>query len=173
MRSNLISPAELDGLRLWEMLRESIGWTGKRLDDLTRHRLIRRLIGIEVTALLQATAERLGSLHFDSVEALQRHDTNVVGFADDLVQINQELKAFLFQNMYKHYRVVRMQSKAERFLEDLFQAYIDNPEILPLEVQDRAQRGDLFRTTCDYIAGMTDRFALGEHSKLFDPLTRP
>ncbi len=173
LRSNLISPSELEGLELWEMLRESIGWADKQLGDLTRHRLIRRLIGIEVTALLEATSERLDALQFDSVDALQRHDSSVVGFGDDFVQINAELKSFLFQDMYKHHRVVRMQTKAERFLEDLFRAYIDNPEILPAEVQRRAQRGDLYRTVCDYIAGMTDRFALEEHSKLFDPLTRP
>jgi len=75
--------------------------------------------------------------------------------------------------MYQHHRVVRMQTKAERILEDLFNAYIANPEVLPSEVQERARAGELHRTICDYIAGMTDRFAQEEHSKLFDPLIRP
>ena len=66
-----------------------------------------------------------------------------------------------------------MQTKAELFLEALFEAYTANPMILPEEIQQRARQSDLYRTVCDYIAGMTDRFALQEHAKLFDPQTRP
>jgi dGTPase len=173
LRSELIAPPELDGLELWERLRESIGWHAPELDELTRHRLIRRLIGQEVADLLGATAERIRPLKLGSATDLQRLDFNVVGFSDDFHRMNQQLKSFLFQNMYQHHRVVRMQTKAERILEDLFGAYIANPEILPSEVQARAREGDLHRTVCDYIAGMTDRFAQEEHSKLFDPLIRP
>jgi dGTPase len=173
MRSVLISPAELEGVELWERLRDSIGWHSTELDELTRHRLIRRLIGLEVSDLLGATVGRIEPLKLNSVEQLQRLDINVVGFSDDFRRMNQQLKTFLYQNMYQHHRVVRMQTKAERILEDLFNAYIANPEVLPSEVQERARAGELHRTICDYIAGMTDRFAQEEHSKLFDPLTRP
>ncbi|HEX9674475.1 MAG TPA: deoxyguanosinetriphosphate triphosphohydrolase [Anaerolineales bacterium] len=173
MRSVLISPSELEGLELWERLRDSVGWHSTELDELTRHRLIRRLIGMEVSDLLDATVGRMQPLNLVSVEQLQRLDSNVVGFSDDFRRMNQQLKSFLYQNMYQHHRVVRMQTKAERILADLFKAYIDNPEVLPSEVQERAREGELHRTICDYIAGMTDRFAQEEHSKLFDPLTRP
>ena len=173
MRSVLISPSELEGLELWERLRDSVGWHSTELDELTRHRLIRRLIGMEVSDLLDATVGRLQPLNLVSVQQLQRLDSNVVGFSDDFRRMNQQLKSFLYQNMYQHHRVVRMQTKAERILADLFKAYIDNPEVLPSEVQERAREGELHRTICDYIAGMTDRFAQEEHSKLFDPLTRP
>ena len=173
MRSVLISPAGLEGVELWERLRDSIGWHSTELDELTRHRLIRRLIGLEVSDLLGATVGRMQPLNLVSVEQLQRLEFNVVGFSDDFRRMNQQLKTFLYQNMYQHHRVVRMQTKAERILEDLFNAYIANPEVLPSEVQERARTGELHRTICDYIAGMTDRFAQEEHSKLFDPLTRP
>lgn len=173
LRSELIAPPELDGLELWEQLRESIGWRTAELDELTRHRLIRRLIGLEMADLLAATESRLEPLKLASPDEVQRLDANVVGFSDEYLRMNQQLKSFLFQNMYQHYRVVRMHTKAERILEDLFAAYIQNPEILPPEVQSRAKGGDLHRTVCDYIAGMTDRFAQEEHGKLFDPLTRP
>jgi len=173
MRSVLISPAELEGLELWERLRDSLGWHSTELDELTRHRLIRRLIGLEVSDLLGATVGRMQPLNLVSVEQLQRLDFNVVGFSDDFRRMNQQLKTFLYQNMYQHHRVVRMQTKAERILQDLFNAYLDNPAVLPSEVQERARAGELHRTICDYIAGMTDRFAQEEHSKLFDPLTRP
>jgi dGTPase len=173
LRSNLISVGQLQGLTLWEMIRESIGWTTDDLDELTRHRLIRRLIGLEVSALLEATQKRISAVDLQSVEALQLLDHNVVGYSDDFIDMNQQLKSFLFANMYKHYRVVRMQTKAERFIEELFNAYAEKPEILPMKVQARAQTREFYRTICDYLAGMTDRFALKEYSKLFDPATLP
>jgi dGTPase len=173
LRSNLISIGQLQGLSLWEMTRESIDWTTDELDELTRHRLIRRLIGLEVSALLEATQQRIAADNLGSVEALQMLDHNVVGFSDEFVTMNQQMKSFLFANMYKHYRVVRMQTKAERFIEELFNAYVEKPEILPKMVQARAQTHDFYRTICDYLAGMTDRFALKEYSKLFDPATLP
>ena len=173
LRSNLISIGQLQGLTLWEMLRKSIDWTTDELDELTRHRLIRRLIGLEVSALLETTQQRIAAADLQSVEALQMLDHNVVGFSDDYVTMNQQLKSFLFANMYQHYRVVRMQTKAERFIEELFNAYVEKPEILPKEVQARAQTREFYRTICDYLAGMTDRFALKEYSKLFDPATLP
>ncbi len=173
LRSNLISVGQLQGLSLWEMIRESIDWTTDELDELTRHRLIRRLIGMEVSALLEATQQRIAAADIRSVEALQLLDHNVVGFSDEFVTMNQQLKSFLFANMYQHYRVVRMQTKAERFIEELFNAYVEKPEILPKKVQARVQTLEFYRTICDYLAGMTDRFALLEYSKLFDPATLP
>ncbi len=173
LRSNLISIGQLQGLTLWEMLRKSIDWTTDELDELTRHRLIRRLIGLEVSALLESTQQRIAAADLKSVVALQMLDYNVVGFSDEYVTMNQQLKSFLFANMYQHYRVVRMQTKAERFIEELFNAYVEKPEILPKKVQARAQTREFYRTICDYLAGMTDRFALKEYSKLFDPATLP
>ncbi len=173
LRSNLISIGQLQGLALWEMLRESIDWTTDELDELTRHRLIRRLIGLEVSALLEATQQRIAAADLNSMEALQMLDHNVVGFSDEYVTMNQQLRSFLFSNMYQHYRVVRMQTKAERFIEELFNAYVEKPEILPKRVQAQAQTREFYRTICDYLAGMTDRFALMEYSKLFDPATLP
>ena len=173
LRAGLISPAGLGGVGLWEKVRESIGWRDQPFDETVRHRLIRRLIGIEVTDLLLATQKRLEESQVETVAGLQLLSHNVVGFSDSLALLNRELKGFLFKNMYQHYRVIRMQVKAERFLEDLFEAYTRNPETLPHEVQDRARETDVYRTVCDYIAGMTDRFALEERDKLFDPHKRP
>lgn len=173
LRSGLLTPQLLAGLDLWEHLRESIGWHDDQLDELTRNRLIRRLIGLEVTDLLEATEARLQAANPASVDALQRLDHNVIGFSESFANMNRQLKDFLFQNMYKHHRVVRMQVKAELFLQHLFEAYTSNPMTLPEEVQVRVSQLGLERTVCDYIAGMTDRFALEEHAKLFDPYTRP
>ncbi|GAG84083.1 unnamed protein product [marine sediment metagenome] len=100
---------------------------------------------------------------------LQRLKMNVVVHSESFTQMNHELKDFLFANMYRHFRVYRMQIKAEHILQNLFNAYTENPGILPAEVQGRAKNGEFHRVICDYIAGMTDRFALDEHSRLFDP----
>ena len=82
LRSGLISVGQLQGISLWEMIRESIGWTTDVLDELTRHRLIRRLIGLEVSTLLEATQRRLAGASLNSVEELQLLDHNVVGYSD-------------------------------------------------------------------------------------------
>ena len=174
LRSGLLTPPELAGLGLWELVRDSIDWHGESIDQLTRHRLIRRLIGLEVGDLLSATNARIEAAGANSVEALQRLDHNVIGWSDEMAGRNRELKGFLFQHMYRHYRVVRMQVKAEAILSRLFAGYISEPAQLPEEVQARAQaKGDLHRAVCDYIAGMTDRFAQDEYYKLFDPYTLP
>jgi dGTPase len=174
LRSNLIAPADLAGLALWELVRDSIDWHTDTLDELTRHRFIRRLIGIEVADLVQATHGRLEAAGVTSAAALQHLAHNVIGWSETLGGYNRELKRFLYDNMYRHFRVVRMQVKAENLLSALFEGYVREPAQLPKEVQQRAEvKGDLPRAVCDYIAGMTDRFALDEHYKLFDPYTLP
>lgn len=174
LRAELIKPADLAGLDLWEMVRAAIGWKTEALDQLTRHRLIRRLIGLEVRDLITVTDGRLAQAGVKSTADLQRLPHNVVGWSAEMSAHNKQLKRFLYDNMYRHYRVVRMQVKAENILSALFEAYTREPAQLPNETQRRAkEKGDLYRAVCDYIAGMTDRFALDEHYKLFDPHTRP
>lgn len=169
LRSAMITPRQLADLALWQLLLESVGLAEQDLDEMARHRIIRRLIGIEATDLIDATDRRIVESGADSVEAIQLLPHNVIGFSARLEAMNRQLKDFLFQNMYQHSRVVRMHMKAEKILEDLFRAYTERPEILSQEVRERAQQGDLYRTVCDYIAGMTDRFAETEHNKLFQP----
>ena len=94
---------------------------------------------------------------------------NVVQFSDDMYRRNRQLKDFLYTKLYRHYRVVRMASKAEVTISDLFKAYQTDPEMLPLHIQEMVNKHGLERTVCDYLAGMTDRFAIEEHKKLFDP----
>jgi dGTPase len=90
-----------------------------------------------------------------------------------MAQNNRELKDFLFKYLYQNHRVIRMQEKAERIINDLFTAYKKNSLMLPNHIQVRIEKKGLERSICDYIAGMTDRFAIDEHRKLFDPTHRP
>jgi dGTPase len=173
LRSGMITPLELEGITLWEILAESVSWRGGELDELTRHRLIRRLIGLEVLDLLQTTDRQLKDSQVKSVEELQRLPYNVISFSEDMYRRNRQLKDFLYKNLYRHHRVVRMAVKAERILSDLFGAYLSEPEMLPEHILALVEQRGLERTVCDYLAGMTDRFAVDEHDKLFDPSTKP
>lgn len=173
LRSGMITPAMLNGMELWEIVTDLVGWRGGTFDELTRHRIIRKLIGVQVTDLVNSTDKRLRAESIRSAEDLQRLSFNIVGFSDDMRQRNRELKDFLYTKLYRHYRVVRMAVKAERILSDIFQSYLSEPNTLPAHVQVLVAERGLERTICDYIAGMTDRFAVEEHQKLLDPLVLP
>ena len=169
LRSGMITPAQLDGIAIWEIVNESIGRRKTdTMDDLTRHQIIRRLINFEVTDLIQSVDRYLRKSGVKSPEELQRLPYNVVGFSEDMHRRNRELKDFLFKNLYRHYRVVRMAAKAEKIINDLFIAYQKSPTMLPEGIQASIPEEGVERTICDYIAGMTDRFAIDEHKRLFD-----
>jgi len=174
LRSGMITPAQLEGIAIWEIVNESIGRRKTdTIDDLARHQIIRRLIGFEVTDLIQSVDRYLRKSNVKSSLALQQLPFNVVGFSEDMHRRNRELKDFLFANLYRHYRVVRMANKAEKIVADLFKAYVNTPTMLPEPSQALIEERGLERTVCDYIAGMTDRFAIDEHKRLFDPDVLP
>ncbi|MCZ7554132.1 MAG: deoxyguanosinetriphosphate triphosphohydrolase [Anaerolineae bacterium UTCFX2] len=173
LRSGMLTAHDLDGITLWEILLESVGIRGADLDDLARHRLIRRMIGLEVSDLIHTTHQRLRDSNVRSVEELQSLPYNVMAFSEDMYRRNREMKDFLYANLYRHYRVERMAVKAAQVITQLFEAYLSKPEILPMHVREQIELYGLERTICDYIAGMTDRFAIEEHQKIFDPRVKP
>lgn len=173
LRSGMIIPTMLEGVALWEILRETFNWRGPNLGDLERHRMIRHLVGQMVTDMLQATDARLNESGAKSALDLQKLKQNVIGYSEDTQRRNRELKDFLYTKLYRHARVVRMQVKAERIISDLFDAYRHEPAMLPDHVQAFVSKRGLERTICDYIAGMTDRYAIEEHQKLFNPAESP
>jgi dGTPase len=135
--------------------------------------LIRRLIGMEVSDLVEATDQRLRESNLKSLEDLQRLPYHVIGFSEDMHRRNRQLKDFLYTNLYRHHRVMRMAVKAERIVNELFNGYKFEPAMLPRHVHELVLERGLERTICDYIAGMTDRYAVEEYQKLFDPITKP
>ena len=173
LRSGMISPQQLDGIALWEILRETYNWRGPELDEMERHRMIRQLVGIMVTDMVEATDKRLKESKAKSALDLQKLKHNVIGYSEDMQRRNRELKDFLYKKLYRHFRVARMQVKAERLISELFHAYQAEPSMLPDAAQFFIEKRELERTICDYIAGMTDRFAIEEHQKLFNPLEKP
>ena len=173
LRSGMITPTQLEGIELWEILSETFNWSGPVLDDISRHRMIRRLVGIEVSDLVSATDARLKESGVASSLDIQKLSYNLLEHSEDMTRRNRELKDFLYTKLYRHPRVVRMAVKAERIISDLFQAYLEEPAILPVHIQTLVEKRSLERIACDYIAGMTDRYAVDEHRKLFDPFVKP
>ncbi|MBA4385122.1 MAG: deoxyguanosinetriphosphate triphosphohydrolase [Anaerolinea sp.] len=173
LRSGIITPDMLKGIELWEMAsaKHINGTCG--LDDLTRHMIIRDLTGMQVTSMINTSAKNIETSGVKTATELQSLEYNVVGFDDEMKKLNRILKDFLFKNMYHQYRVVRMHKKAERILSELFNAYATEPTMLPMQFQNLIEEKGKERTICDYLAGMTDRFAVDEYAKLFDPSLLP
>jgi dGTPase len=170
LRAGLFVPYDLDPLAIWQDLKAAVGWqNGRTFDNIVRHEIIRELIGQSMADLTGTTVANIEQYGIDSPEALQLCPANVVSYSAEFGAKITELKRFLYERMYRHYRLVRMQSKAERFLKELFQAYLKEPKMLPIETQKRLEEAPLPRVITDYIAGMTDRYALDEWQKLFHP----
>ncbi len=175
LRSGMITFDQLQAadLTLWQEVTRELGIdpaTG--FSEMDRHRVIRRLVGKHVTDLVQATEEMLQASNVQSVDDIRSLPSNVVTHSEGMQAKSRELKDFLYKNLYRHWRVMRMASKAHRFLTQLVHLYVADPMLLPWETQARLESETLQRVVCDYIAGMTDRYALQEYQKLFDPMEK-
>jgi dGTPase len=170
--SGLINPKQLADLNLWTYVRESVGWDGTGFNTLWRHRMVRRLLGLMINDAIQATGQRIEERSVASVAEIQSLPENVVAHTETMMEMIRGLKAFLFENLYRHPRVMRMERKAVRIITALFEAYTEEPRQLPYTEQAKLDERSLHRVVCDYIAGMTDRYALQEYAKLFDPMER-
>lgn len=136
-----------------------------------RHETIRRVINVMVTDLIGETMARLKKLAPKGPDAIRRHKQRVVSFSAGMEDANQAIKDFLFARMYRHWRVNRMSAKARRLTEDLFAKFHADPTMLPDDWRARAGDGGTQRAAtivCDYVAGMTDRYAMDEHRRLTD-----
>lgn len=171
LRAGLFTPRDLEELDIWRLLIEtvSIKWNGQPFDEIARRGIIRELIGACVVDVVTTTSKVLEDNKLDSPLAVQQYDGNVVGYSPEMGRMVRQLKDYLYENMYRHYRLVRMQVKAERFVAALFEAYVAEPGMLPTKTQQQLENLPVERVVCDYIAGMTDRYALEEWEKLFDP----
>ena len=143
-------------------------------DRMQCYEAVRRLIGLWVNDLTNETRRRIGEHRPQSAADVRAMDVPLVAFSEDLTERQRPLRAFLFERMYKHYKVNRMRSKAKRVLADLFDVFLDDPATMPPPWNTeclQATGSQRARIVCDYVAGMTDMFALDEHRRLFNPLT--
>ncbi|HEY3918692.1 MAG TPA: deoxyguanosinetriphosphate triphosphohydrolase [Stellaceae bacterium] len=135
------------------------------------HEAIRRLIDRMVGDVVEESRRRIAAIKAKSVADIRRHSGAVIAFSLTMREEERGLRGFLFDRMYRHYRVNRMASKAHRIVQELFRLLLAEPQCLPTEWQAQATgpgTSETARVVADYIAGMTDRFALDEHYRLFD-----
>jgi dGTPase len=169
LRSGLLTTAQLDEVGPYARHRREVervmpGIGGRR----AIHETIRRMINAQVEDALHTTLANLRDANPCSVEAV-RNSPPLMSFSDAMRDEATALKAFLYENLYRHYRVNRMTTKAKRILTELFHAFMDNTGLLPPAYRAEAGRADeQARRIADYIAGMTDRYAISEHRRVFD-----
>lgn len=173
LKAGYIHLEELRAVELWSETSGLVtakfpGLSGERLI----HQVISHLIGRLILDLVVQTAANLQAAEIGSLDDVRRHPGTLVGFSPGIAAQNRELKRFLHRRLYHHYKVERMRIKAERFLTQLFESYCSCPALLPDAYQARFAEHGRERVICDYIAGMTDRYALEEYRRLFDPYVR-
>jgi dGTPase len=154
-----------------DVQREYAGLDRKR----TIHETVRRMISVMVLDLIAETRRRLEEDRPRSADAVRGLGRHVAAFSEAMVREERGLKAFLFANMYRHYKLNRMTSKGRRVVREMFRLLVDEPECLPTEIRRGADGPGAEATAvvvADYIAGMTDRFALDEYRRLFDVHSR-
>ena len=130
---------------------------------------ISHLIGYLILDLVNETEKNISRFKIETLEDVRNAKARLVAFSPDTARKNQQLKDFLGNNLYNHYRVKRMSSKVKMVVDRLFRAYVGNTMLLPKKYQKKIEEESHERIICDYIAGMTDRYALDEYKKLFDP----
>jgi len=173
LKSGYITMNQLEQVDLWREVHRKVMETYPGLDDQRRkYQTISALIGLFIKDLTSVTLYRLRELNVSTMEDLRRVNKQVVSFSPELTQKNRELKKFLMENLYRHYKVERMRVKAERYLVQLFETYVKHPTLLPSKYVRKMEVAGRERVICDYIAGMTDRFALDEFKRLFEPYER-
>jgi dGTPase len=164
---------DLDQLREIELWRENEKWLDEKYTNLTftlkKYQIVRRIINDLISDFRETTQNNIDKSELKSVNEVRLCKKRMASFSSEMGEKNLQLKKFLHKNMYQHQRVRVMEFKADLFLNKLFQAYRDRKGLLPASVLESTNNDSKERRICDYISGMTDRYAIGEYKKLFDP----
>jgi dGTPase len=173
LKSGYITLDMLERITLWNRVSAAVREKYPAIDDRRLvFQTISALIGLLIGDLCSTITANLERFSIASLDDLRRVNRPVAHFGDEITLLNLELKRFLFDNLYRHHKVDKMRVKAEIFITRLFETYLQYPNLLPPKYRSRIERFGLERTVCDYIAGMTDRFALDEYKRLFEPYER-
>jgi dGTPase len=179
IRAGLISIEQLMSVPLFRGYHDEVqarypALAGRRLI----YEILRRMINHLVSDLIDSSAARLAQSGVRSIAEVRSHAKALIGFSDTTRELNHALKAFLREQLYKHYKVRRMTAKARRVVRELFDAFFGDPTLMPDEHEARTRLelvpgpAGRARAVADYIAGMTDRYAILEHGRLFEPSER-
>jgi dGTPase len=180
LRAGMISVDELRGLRMFGRQYETVQalypqLSGRRLV----HEVVRRMIDYTVNDLVDASTASIAAAAPASVADVRARPAPLLTFSEPVREEHLELKRYLREHLYRHYRVLRMTTKAKRVVRELFAAMLGDVDLMPTEHEEAARRLEAAegeagraRAVADYIAGMTDRFAILEHRRLFNPAER-
>ncbi|MCK4352547.1 deoxyguanosinetriphosphate triphosphohydrolase [candidate division WOR-3 bacterium] len=172
LKAGYITLNQLNGITIWNKI-----WaeTKKKLinenESLQIRNAIRKLINCQTIDVITYTTEKLRDLDIKSVADV-RSKPLIVKFSSHQTKLQSELRDFLYNNLYFHYKVVKQRDKAKRYIKDLFNTYISDLKQLPPDFVARLKYTNKYRVVCDYISGMTDRFAQDEYERLFTPYTK-
>lgn len=175
LTSGLLDEDGLSGVLLWKRNAQRVRDKHPKLGkDKVKYQTVRLIIDELVTQLLEETLGRIEKFRVRTVEDVRKCPEELAAFPNELRKDFLEMKAYLFQHMYRHHRVTRMEAKASKVIQELFALYENNPEILPANTLEKikSKSDPVRRVICDYIAGMTDRYAIEEHEKLTNPSVR-
>jgi len=171
--SGCLNPDDLVGSALWRRVREKIEKTSPvENPEIIKYQIVKELIDTQAQDLLSHSEKVLTEVNPKSADEVKKMKKSLIGFSEKMTSERDELQRLVHDKFYRHNRVLRMTSKAKRIIGDLFQVYKDAPDQLPYEVYDRRHNNtkkEKLEIICNYIADMTDRFALDEHKRLFDP----
>jgi len=182
-RAGMLSIDDLKGLALFGRFYEEVEQAFPDvMERLKVNETVRQMINFLIVDVIEETSQRIKGQNINSFADVRAASSALVGFSKSVRQMNGEMKKFLYKKMYRHYRVARMANKAERVLREIFEVYIETPSMLPenqqYEMAEAKEKNTLTkdrqaRIIADYIAGMTDRYALEEHDRLFNVHARP
>ncbi len=180
LRAQLLSVEALRATRIFRRQHDAVM---ARYPDLSErrlvHEIVRRMINHIVLDLIHTTSSQLEQARPASIDEVRAHARPLAALSDECREEHLELKEFLREHVYRHYKVLRMTAKARRVVQELFEAFFKDATLMPGEYRDQALKSEgaslgmgRARTVADYIAGMTDRYAILEHQRLFDPAER-
>jgi dGTPase len=169
LRSGILNAGLISEVGLIANLMKSLDLSSELFSSQHRYVLIRELLGLMIRDAIQCTHQALEDSNVKTINDVRNASSKLVANSEELSEQLKELKAFLYQNFYFHYRLIRMTKKADHILERIFQAYVASPTMLPLEIQVNIEKRGLERSVIDYLASMTDRYVADEYSRLFDP----
>ncbi len=174
VQSGMLTREQMGEVELW---RDAYGAAVERSPDapfsILRYQTVRRVLDAMVSDLVETVSRGIMDNRVQTIDDLRQVRPRLARYSDVMAPKIRELKDFLMENLYKHVRVVRMGVKAKTVLTGLFESYLEEPRQMPGHVFEQIANGEEPpRVIADYVAGMTDRFALEEYKKLFDPLER-
>jgi len=177
LRSGFITIEQLRETQLFKTLYSKVEKDYPRLDNKrTIYEIVRRMIDEQIKDLIAESSQQIFKAAPQSIDDIRQYKGSLISFSQTMLEMHLELKRFLRENLYSHYRVHRMSHKAGNVINKLFDAMLNDLRLMPPEYRNKAQQGESHsgdsgraRIVSDYIAGMTDRYAIKEYKRIFDP----